>query len=185
MCYNKSTTKKQRASLTPTKAQGRAPHYDRPHQNTIRNLHYTTDRGGCQALRAERENTMERYNYREAMCEDIRDYIRDEINLEEYRGLRDELEEMLNDDLRVTDSVTGNASGSYFFSAWKAEEAITHNWDLLEEALWAFGDVDATPIKKGAEWCDVTIRRYLLNKCIKLVLDEFADELEPLDDEEE
>ena len=30
MCYNKSTTKKQRAPLTPTKAQGRAPQNDRP-----------------------------------------------------------------------------------------------------------------------------------------------------------
>jgi hypothetical protein len=131
-----------------------------------------------------KDYTMERYNYREAMCEDIRDYIRDEINLEEYRGLRDELEEMLNDDLWVTDSVTGNASGSYFFSTWKTEEAIAHNWDLLEEAMQGFCD-GSNPIEKGAEWCDVTIRCYLLNECIKLVLDEFADELEPLDDEEE
>lgn len=127
---------------------------------------------------------MERYNYREAMCEDIRDYIRDEINLEDYRGLRDELEEMLNDDLWVTDSVTGNASGSYFFSTWRAEEAIAHNWGLLEEAMQEFCD-DFNPIEKGAEWCDVTIRCFLLGGCIKLVLDEFADELEPLDDEEE
>ncbi len=37
---------------------------------------------------------MERYNYREAMKEDILDYIRDKISLEDYRGKRDELEEL-------------------------------------------------------------------------------------------
>ncbi len=121
---------------------------------------------------------MERYNYREAMREDILNYIREEINLEDYRGNRAELEELLNEDLRCTDSVTGNASGSYFCSTWKAEEAIAHNWDLLEEAMWEFCD-ERNPIEKGAEWCDVTIRCYLLHSCIRDVL---AD-LEELDDE--
>lgn len=128
---------------------------------------------------------MERYNYRRAICADIRDYINDEINLNDYRGLRDELEEMLNDDLWCTDSVTGNASGSYFFNSYQAEEAVAHNWDLLEEALWTFGDTDVNPFEKGAEWCDVTIRCYLLDECLHLVLDEFSAELEPLGDEEE
>ena len=125
---------------------------------------------------------MERYNYRKAMKEDILDYIRSEINLEDYRGNRDELEEQLNDDLWITDSVTGNASGSYFFSTWKAEEAIEHNWDLLEEAMQEFCD-ECNPIEKGAEWCDVTIRCYLLGECIAAVLDELEDELEELDEE--
>lgn len=126
---------------------------------------------------------MERYNYRRAVYEDVLDYIRNEIDLEKFRGLRAELEEMLNDDLWITDSVTGNASGSYFFSTWKAEEAIAHNWDLLGEAMAEFGD-DCNPIEKGAEWCDVTIRCYLLSSCISVVLDDLADELEELDEEE-
>ena len=126
---------------------------------------------------------MEHYNYRRAVYEDVLDYIRNEIDLEKFRGLRAELEEMLNDDLWITDSVTGNASGSYFFSTWKAEEAIAHNWDLLEEALAEFGR-DCNPIERGAEWCDVTIRCYLLGECISDVLDDLADELEELDEEE-
>jgi hypothetical protein len=124
---------------------------------------------------------MERYNYRRAMKEDIIEYISDEINLNDYRGKRDELEELLNDDLWITDSVTGNASGSYFFSTWKAEEAIAHNWDLLEEAIEEFGN-DCNPIERGAEWCDVTIRCYLLGECIAAVLDDLEDELEELDE---
>lgn len=127
---------------------------------------------------------MERYDYREAITADALDYIRGNIDLEEWRGRRDELEELLNDDLWITDSVTGNASGSYFFSAWKAEEAITHNWDLLEEAMQEFCD-ECNPIEKGAEWCDVAIRCYLLGECIAAVLDDLEDELEELDEDEE
>ncbi len=81
-----------------------------------------------------------RYNYSEAIADDVRDYIKENINLDEWRGDRDGLEEKLNDDLWVNDSVTGNTSGSYYCNAWKAEEAIAHNWDLLGEALCEFGE---------------------------------------------
>ena len=127
---------------------------------------------------------MERYNYREAITADVLEYIREEIDLEEWRGKRDELKEQLNGDLWIADSVTGNASGSYFFNAWKAEEAIAHNWDLLEEAMQEFCD-ERNPIEKGAEWCDVIIRCYLLGECVAAVLDELEDELEELDEDEE
>lgn len=125
---------------------------------------------------------MERYDYRYNMYADILNYIREEINLEDYRGNRDELEEQLNDDLWITDRVTGNASGSYYCNAWRAEEAIAHNWDILEEAMQEFCD-DCNPIEKGAEWCDVAIRCYLLGECIAAVLDDLADELETLEEE--
>jgi hypothetical protein len=125
---------------------------------------------------------MERYDYRKAMKEDILDYISDEINLDDFRGKRGELEELLNDDLWICDDVTGNESGSYFFSTWKAEEAIAHNWDLLEEAMQVF-EGECNPIAKGAEWCDVTIRCYLLGQCIAAVLDDLSDELEEIDEE--
>lgn len=127
---------------------------------------------------------MERYDYREAMKQDILDYINSELNLDDFRGKRDELEELLNENLWITDSVTGNASGSYFFNAWKAEEAIAHNWDLLEEAMQEFCN-ECNPIEKGAEWCDVTIRCYILGECIAAVLDDLEDELEELDEDEE
>lgn len=119
-----------------------------------------------------------KYNYMEAMIEDIREYINDEIDLAEYKGNADGLEEYLNDTLWITDSVTGNASGSYFFSAYKAEEAIAHNWDLLADALSEFGCDGINPIEKGAEWCDVTIRCYLLGQAIAEVMKELAEELE-------
>lgn len=117
---------------------------------------------------------MERYNYLEEMQADILDYIRDNYDGEEIRQKleeRDEWESDLHDDLWTVDSVTGNGSGSYFFNSWKAEEAIAHNLDLLGEAMEEFCD-DCNALKNGAEWCDVTIRCYLLYKAIREALDE-------------
>jgi hypothetical protein len=71
----------------------------------------------------------------------------------------------------VNDSITGNASGSYFFSSYKAEQALVGNWDLLAEALTEFCCY-CNAIAKGAEWCDVTIRCYLLGECIAAALNE-------------
>lgn len=127
---------------------------------------------------------MEKYNYHEAICEDIREYIKyhyDADELREEMSDRDRFEENLNDDLFIDDSVTGNGSGSYFFSTWKSEEALCHNTDLLGEAMSEFG-CEPNDLSKGAEWADVTIRCYLLNQCIHEVLDEIEAEM---DDEEE
>ena len=122
------------------------------------------------------DNTMT-YNYFEAVKADVLEYISENVNLAEWRGDRDGLEEDLNDRLWIDDSVTGNASGSYTFSTWKAEENLCHNWDLLQDALSEFG-FDENPIERGAEWCDVTIRCYLLNQAISEALDELEEELE-------
>ena len=127
---------------------------------------------------------MTNYNYLENIKEDVKEYIDNEINLKDFSD-REELEEKLNDTLWTEDSVTGNASGSYYCNSWKAEEALAHNWDLLAEAMKEFGcEVDL--LEKGAEWADVTIRCYLLGQAIGEVLDEMEEELEEAfaDDEE-
>jgi hypothetical protein len=118
------------------------------------------------------------YNYLEAVTADVLDYIREEIDLSEWRGRADELAEQLNDDLWIADSVTGNASGSYYCNRYKAEEALCHNWAELAEALEEFGCTDVNPFDKGAEWCDVTLRCYYLGQAIAQALEEIADELE-------
>lgn len=127
---------------------------------------------------------MTNYNYLESIKADVKNYIDNEITLKDFTD-REELEQKLNDDLWTEDSVTGNASGSYYCNAWKAEEALAHNWDVLEEALAEFG-CEGNPIEKGAEWCDVTIRCYLLGQAIAEVLEEMEEELEEAfaDDEE-
>lgn len=117
------------------------------------------------------------YDYREAVKNDILEYITNEINFLDYESMED-LEEFLNDELWTEDSVTGNASGSYTFNTWEAEENICHNLDLLGEALEEFGSGASYLIDNGAEAADVTIRCYLLRECIAAALEEIADEFE-------
>lgn len=111
---------------------------------------------------------MERYNYYRAVKHDVLDYIHENLSSDDWQNNRDGLEEHLSDVLWTEDSVTGNASGSYRCNAWKAEEALCHNWDRLGEALREFG---SEPDLNDPEAMDVTIRCYILSESISLVLD--------------
>lgn len=125
---------------------------------------------------------MERYDYNTAVREDVLEAIRDNYTPEEIREAlqdRDAFAEKLHDNLWIDDSVTGNASGSYYCNTWKAEEAIAHNLDLLGEALQEFGCGPEYLIEKGAEAADVTIRCYLLYGAISDALDELEEEYTP------
>lgn len=109
-----------------------------------------------------------KHDYFEEMKESIKEYLQ---NTDE----RDF--DVLYDDMFIDDSITGNASGSYTFSTWQAEENIAHNIDLLSEAMEEFGNSPAD-MQKGAEWCDVTIRCYLLGQILQEVLEELEGEEE-------
>lgn len=121
---------------------------------------------------------MERYDYVEAVKDDIRDYLRNKgVGYVDPDG--DERQE-LEDEMFTADSVTGNASGSYTFSAWQAEENLCHNLDLLKEVLESFDEEFSSP-----ECGDVTIRCYLLNQCFTEVLEEWNEEHpEPEEDDD-
>ena len=130
---------------------------------------------------------MEKYNYFEAVKEDVKTWIIDHESdiAERYADEnsqwirddnRDEIESDLNERLFIEDGVTGNASGSYTFNAWKAEENICHNLDLLGEAVAEFGCDNSYIMDNGAEACDVTIRCYLLPSAISAVLDDIEEE---------
>lgn len=109
------------------------------------------------------------YNYLENIKEDIL------TNYEKENLKKISIEEL--DELMWTDdNITGNASGSYTFNTYKAEEYLTHNLDLLKEALEMFGYTNIDILEKGAEWCDVTIRCYLLNQAIAEIKEELENE---------
>lgn len=96
---------------------------------------------------------MEKYDYKKAMKNDIREYIEDHYTAEEIRERmedRREWEEKLNDDMWITDSVTGNASGSYTFDTYKAAEYICTNLDLLAEAAHELSDGSIDILRDGA-----------------------------------
>ena len=124
---------------------------------------------------------MGKYDYRECMREDVVNYIK-EHEVKITTDNRDEMQETLYDDMFISDSVTGNASGSYTFSSWQAEENICHNMDLLKDACDEFG---CEPKFDSAEWCDVTIRCYLLGEVLSEVLDEIKEDVEEEEEYEE
>lgn len=122
---------------------------------------------------------MDKYDYRQAVRDDILDYIK-EHDIQVTNKNREEVEGFLYDTLFVEDSVTGNASGSYTFNTWKAEEYLCHNLDLLAEAIDELGADDGTykDCIESAETADVVIRCYLLTECLSSVLDELEVEEE-------
>lgn len=126
---------------------------------------------------------MEKYDYLSAVKSDVREYIENNVNFHDYSDL-DEMKEDLNEKLFVEDSVTGNASGSYTFNTWKAEEYLCHNLDLLAEANEEFGG-SLDILSDGAEMCDVTIRCYLLGQAIENVAPDMWQDWEDSQEESE
>ena len=118
---------------------------------------------------------METYNYLENVTADAKQAILENLKYWDFSD-RDELEEKANDELWINDAVTGNASGSYTFSTWQAEENLCHNMDELENACDEFGQDIGEAVKHGAEYCDVTIRCYLLSQAISAAIDELEEE---------
>lgn len=116
------------------------------------------------------------YNYFDAMKKDVMGYIEDNIDLSEWKGNRDELEEKLRDDLWTEDSVTGNGSGSYTFNRVKAQLYVLDNIDELVEACNEFCVDDATVgekfLSEDWEWFDVTLRCYFLSMVVGECLDD-------------
>ena len=117
------------------------------------------------------KNYMGKYNYEEAVKNDVIEYIKTETNIQDYAS-ENQLVNYLNDALWIEDSVTGNASGSYTFNTYEAEENLSHNLDLLHEALREYGVDYEKALESGPEYCDVVIRCYLLPKAIQEAVDE-------------
>lgn len=103
-----------------------------------------------------------KYDYREEMRKDIMEWLADNrtdhISQEEHNKLYQELREL--------DCITGWTSGSRFYEAWPAGDAVAHNWDLLAAALDEYGYAKANPFRRGEQWCDVLIRCYLLGSVL-------------------
>lgn len=135
-----------------------------------------------------------RYDYESAVREDVEQAIFDRYTVDELVAMlredgRDSVEEKFEEDLWTDDAVTGNGSGSYTFNTYTAEENICHNMDLLAEVCEEFGGDVGDAIRRGAEYCDVTIRCYMLRGAISEFLDEFErehfDEINAEEDEDD
>ena len=110
-----------------------------------------------------------KYDYLEAMTADVMEFIKNEVNLQDYDN-EDDFIEYLNDTLWTDDSVTGNGSGSYTFNRYKAKEYVVDNMELVAEMADEFGVGNKTLGEKFRdedwEYFDVSIRCYLLHQAI-------------------
>ena len=128
----------------------------------------------------EKKMTQKNYDYRSEVLDDVMNYLTNEIGLAEVKTRIEEdadaFAEELNDTLWMDDSVTGNGFGSYWFNAYKAEEALCHNFDLYLEAEQAFGGDLRTMAKSySPETADVTIRCYLLREAIDKAIEDIRN----------
>ena len=134
------------------------------------------------------------YDYLEAVKDDVKEYIRNEVNVGDYSD-RDEMGEQLYDTLFCEDSVTGNASGSYTFNNYKAKEYIESDpeaYTYIRELVSEYGIEAETVADKFLnedwEYWDVSIRCYLLHQAVDKALEEleYSGELaDYFEDEEE
>jgi hypothetical protein len=124
------------------------------------------------------------YDYKEAVKNDIREYLAD--RLDEFEVITDDMRTELHDEMFTADSVTGNGSGSYTFNAYEAECNVAHNLDLLGEALDAFC-VDGNTLREklSGEWADVTIRCYILGEVEGEIFDEWNQRIEESNNEDD
>lgn len=104
---------------------------------------------------------MNRQEYLEEVKADLEDYI-----AHNYEHGDTISESKLYDDAFVSDSVTGNASGSYYCNSYKAQQAL--GWDIedkVEEIELNFGEI---PNDKRYDWeyLDVSVRCMLLGEAI-------------------
>jgi len=94
---------------------------------------------------------------------------------------------LFNDKVFTADNVTGNGSGSYWFSRAKASEALSCNFDLLARIAGEYApETLVSVIQQGPEAADVAIRCMILPEAINKYLSEYFDEArEELNEEEE
>ena len=144
---------------------------------------------------------MSDYNYLDAVKDDIREYLADNDYLKDIQNLvndnygyadeikiRDQLEERLNDELWIEDSITGNSSGSYTFNREKAKEYVLSDIDTVIEAYREFGEKEEFAddmYDENWEKMDVTARCYMLGEALSDVLDEHNDDIQSIIDEKE
>ena len=117
---------------------------------------------------------MEKYNYKEALKQDIRNYIKDNNFTQDDETL-DEYVQTLDEDLWGEDIITGNGPYGYG-SEEECEQYLSGNLRLAFEALYDFGTDFGELMrhfpKDICKYLDTTIRCYLLRECIEEVVNE-------------
>lgn len=106
-----------------------------------------------------------KYDYLESMISDISEYLADA-----KRTITDDNFEEIYDELFMSDTITGNASGSYSFDRAASRAMVIENIDILKDAALEFyitADIISNWFLEGKwEAMDVAIRCYLLREAL-------------------
>lgn len=128
---------------------------------------------------------MEKYDYRRAIIDDIKDWIVNDTDLIENGYMEDRDEDLYNwiyEEVFDEDSVTGN--GPYYYGTEDfCSECLSGNFDILYEAAHEFAIDNEVNVlikhyedKDLARYFDCTIRCYLLMECVYAAVDELIQE---------
>ena len=128
---------------------------------------------------------MEKYDYRRAITDDIKDWIVNDTDLIENGYMEDRDEDLYNwiyEEVFDEDSITGN--GPYYYGTENfCSECLSGNFDILYEAAHEFAIDDEINIlikhyedKDLARYFDCTIRCYLLMECTYAAVEELIQE---------
>jgi len=92
---------------------------------------------------------------------------------EAFTDKNSDVYDVLHSDLFDDDSVTGNASGSYFMSTSEAEERLIHAWsdENIKFALKGIGSTLGEEMEYGTESADSVIRCVLLSDVLNEMFD--------------
>lgn len=119
---------------------------------------------------------MERYNYYDAVKDDVIKVIREDTELEPHEDeARDDYAERLYDELSASE-VTGNGDYAYYYSDEEdAIAAVMWNLDLCKETCIDFAiEDDAVDFMSNVRAADVSIRCYVLPSAIDSAIDELG-----------
>ena len=128
---------------------------------------------------------MEKYDYKRAITDDIKDWIVNETDIIEEGIKEDRDEDLYNwiyEEVFDEDSVTGN--GPYYYGTEDfCSECLSGNFDILYEAAHELAIDDEINIlikhyedKDLARYFDCTIRCYLLMECVYAAVEELIQE---------
>lgn len=122
-------------------------------------------------------------NYVEDVKDAILDWIADsynEVDLNTWKGKREDFREFLDEHCICEDCITGVKSESFTCSAYEAEQNLNDNWDLLIDAI-RNDEITIEDFKRGVEWLDVCLRWCVMSDAIEQALDELGIEEEGSD----
>ena len=115
-----------------------------------------------------------KYDYYAAVRSDLGEFIIDYIDSGDITYREDLMAESDRiKDEAVNSYVTGAGNGHYFSDSFKAEEAICHNWNLMQEVTEEWGDDEL--FKKSPSGVDISIRTYVLYMVFDGVLEQIAN----------